>query len=186
MQKSILGAALLMVGSLCSVPHQIVIISHGEKIAKTNVNPYLNDRGMIRSMQLPQYFKANFPVPAAIFAQGTMNEANSLRPIQTMAQTAAYYSYLYPKEAAQFTIITKFFATKVDALAQLLLTNKDYDNKTIFICWCHDELQELAQKLGVKDAPIWPGGVYGQVCVIKFDQKTNLVKSFKIREQTVV
>ena len=54
------------------------------------------------------------------------------------------------------------------------------------MCWVHDGLQDLARRLGVNDAPAWPGPDYDTYWVIgDFEKYARGKCSLKVKRQGV-
>jgi hypothetical protein len=54
----------------------------------------------------------------------------------------------------------------------LLLNDPKYQNKTILISWCHQQLPAIVSNLGVDPAPKWPKGRFDITWVININKKS--------------
>lgn len=178
LRKIFTYAMLFSIQLLEAVPTQVILIRHGEKLDQKNPGPYLSRVGVLRSLMLPSYFAQNYPVPAALFAKKP-HGSSSMRTVQTVAPTANYFASLYPKQANNFVIKTY---RKWKSVVQQVLTEKAYEGHSVIICWIHDDLPEIACKLGVNNAPKWHGDNFNWVWIIDYNTD-GTVKSFSIKEQ---
>jgi len=133
----------------------------------------------MRSLKLPSYFEKNYAVPTAIFATEPRG-STKIRPMLTIAPTATYFSSLYPELVHNFTINTEY--EKPKKLAKHILLEEAYTDKTVIVCWVHQEIQAIAKALGVNNPPKWHGKDYSSVWVIDFNTDGS-VKSFVITTQ---
>jgi len=69
-------------------------------------------------------------------------------------------------------IQTPFLSDHAEKLAAMILDSKEYDGKTVLICWTHERIPELIEALGVHPAPEKiPDDVYDRVFVLQYTGK---------------
>lgn len=176
--------ALFLVSSLVNsypafaVPSEIFIIRHADKLNK-NPGPALSPKGEIRAIAFAHYFMSKWQnhVPDFIFAtnpegdsiNGLYKKGKSIRQIQTVAPLVNILAEKYPNR--EFPILHPYRNTEYQKLAEDLLTESEFDNKRVLICWDHRLIPELAKKLGVPESELknWPKHDYDTVYYIKFD-----------------
>lgn len=158
---------VLMPCFLAAKPAQVIIIRHGEK---PEVGNQLNQRGCERAYALPMFFLDNpivmqYGSPVAIYAMQAANEDSSIRPIQTIAPTAAAFGLM---------IQNKYTKLQYKALAEEILNEPSYAGKTVICSWEHKVIPLMAQAFGLslpKDMKKWPGAVFDQAWVLDFSSK---------------
>ena len=148
-------------------PRIILIIRHAEKPeGDGDKDPNLSKRGYERAAALARVIPANFPKPDYLVA--TKKSSHSMRPIETIQPLSKSLH-----EEIEETFKDEDFA----ALAQHLLTDPRYSNKTVLISWHHGKIPELAHALGAAEAPEkWSGKVFDRVWEIDYQ---NHKASFK-------
>jgi hypothetical protein len=167
-------AQLMYLGALLAIsggepraetrPAHIILIRHAEKPLDQN-NPHLTPAGVERAKHLVTFVTTNNEITslghiAAIFATQTTKHDDGQRTQETVAPLAA---------ALRLPVQTPFLGKGYAELARMILANPAYSGKTIFICWNHESLPELAAALGVVPMPRkWKGGVFNTVYVISY------------------
>ena len=146
-------------------PKTILIIRHAEK---TGDDGDLAPEGKKRSGRgIPELFKKSatrpkpFPTPDFIFAAkasgGKQPNGGDLDAPLEGSQVGH-----------QLGLQEQGFRRK---LVEELYSKPKYAGKTVLICWHHGMIQELADALGVTDAPKFKSEVFDQVWVVTFDEK---------------
>jgi hypothetical protein len=152
--------------ALFAVPAQIIVIRHGEKPAQGNS---LSQKGRERAGALPSYFLETpdfikYGLPVAIFAMNPSAADPSMRSIETMKPLSA---------VLQIPVQTQYPLKQEEALAQYILTNTQYNGKTVVICWEHVLLPDLIYHLGVLPRPNpYPDDQYDLTWVITYENPT--------------
>jgi hypothetical protein len=157
------GACVATVAVVSANPAQVILLSHAEK---PPTGSELNEAGNQRATALAGLFqtdprvRAHGPV-AAIFAMEPPDANGSVRPIRTMAPTAA---------ALHLPIDTRFKREEVKALAKAIRKDKTLEGKTVVICWEHKMIPEIVAALGWSNPPAqWRDGVYDRLWVLDFE-----------------
>jgi hypothetical protein len=161
-----IGLVLPGVPSAFAKPAKVILLRHAEKPEDEN-NAHLSPEGKARAEALVGFFSNRFEIsitnpPAALFATRPIRGSRSLRPRQTLEPLA---------ESLKLPIHQPETAFRYDRLAAHVLTNAAYDNKTVVICWVHDEMDDLARTLGAEPKKDWKGSVYDRVWVLTFKKK---------------
>ncbi len=155
---------LFMTSNLLAQPAQIILIRHAEKPDDSdNIN--LSEIGFKRAERLAQIFDlqpnlAQFGPPVALFAPPYILNKNSKRSIQTLTPLS---------QKINIQINTSYKKNDYTLLAQNILSNPDYNNKTVMISWVHSKIVDLANALGSSPSEKWKGSVFDRMWVIKFD-----------------
>jgi hypothetical protein len=171
---------LLISGSAISAhappprPAQIILIRHSEK-PDDPADPHLSKAGVQRAARLVSFITTDpamtkFGPPVAVFATATTKDDDGQRTQETVAPLA---------KALSLPVQTPYHGKDYAALARAILANPAYAGKTVFICWNHEVLPQLAAALGVTPKPPkWKGSVFDQVYVISYrDGKASLQNS---------
>ncbi len=152
-----------------SLPRQVLLIRHAEKPPDTEMSVDLSAEGRKRAEVLPDMFKKNenhpdpFRTPHFIFA--AKDSKHSHRCAETVGPLA---------KKLQITVNADFANEDYTKLADEILNNPKYADKTILICWHHGTLQLLAEKLKAIPAPDhWKGTVFDRVWQITYDAPTK-------------
>lgn len=138
---------------LSAIPAQVIIIPNGEVDTAGN----LTQQGLERAGALADYIilTPNFTSygnPAAIFAARPTNlpADNTQACMQTIAPTASQLS---------LPIHSGYSKQQNVKISSFILNNRNYNGKSIVICWRTDSIQALASALGVVNPPaIGPNG----------------------------
>jgi len=138
----------------------------------------LSQPGRERAAALAPYFKGRPEIkdympekPAAIFAKKPSKKSPSIRPIQTIAPTAA---------AFDMPINAVYDDFKVEELAKDIQKHRDYDGKVVLICWEHHQIPNLIKAINntfktnfelPKAMNPWPDDVYDRTEILDFHKK---------------
>lgn len=150
------------------MPSQVILLRHAEKPAKGDT---LSLQGFARAEALVRYFSQptmpfQLQPPVAIYAQNSAKGHSSTRPVQTIAPLANYW---------QVPLYTTYTADECSKLVYEI--SRDYSSGLVVVCWSHDNLQTIAKKFGVDNAPDWPGTAFDWVWVLNFE--ANTLNSFQ-------
>lgn len=140
-----------------AAPSRVIIIRHGEK---PNSGNELDSQGCERAYLLPTTFFSRIlsGPPAAIFASAPDNNGGSVRPVETIAPTAA-----------NFGIQVLDPTTRVE-LSQAVSAVDAYSG-TVVMAWEHDTIPGLAQSFGLRNGPaVWPDAVFDEAWVLNFPE----------------
>lgn len=144
-------------------PSQVLIVRHGED-PRADGDVHLSPKGRRRAEALPQMFasRAEFNeqgAPVAVYAASPRKQSGSQRSIETCTPTAERFG---------LRLNSEFERDEPKKLVKEILRARDYDGKTVVICWTHDEIPEILERLGVEDGPeAWPKGVFDRVWKVK-------------------
>jgi hypothetical protein len=137
-------------------PKQVLIVRHAEK-SGSKFDAHINARGQQRAAALVNLFPAQFDTPHFILASRPAPKSN--RPVETVTPLA---------HALHLNIDTRFADEDYPGLAKFVLTNAAFAGKTVLICWHHDRIPVLAERLGVVHPPKWPAEQFDRVWKIEF------------------
>lgn len=152
----------LLQGEAFSRPSQVMIIRHAEK---PQHGTHLNLKGQERAACLAPFFigteKLNRSgVPVAIYARAATQETPSIRPIETVAPLA---------KSLGISILSGYGGKDLVPMTREILSNPDYDNKLVLICWDHHGIPAIARLLGANQAPEkWYKSVFDRVWILTF------------------
>ena len=147
------------------VPAQIIVIRHAEK-PNDRKDQHLSEAGRARAQRFVHFLKANtvltqFGLPVVLFATHQTKGGGGQRPAETLEPLA--HDLMLPIE-------TPYQSNQPAKLAEMVLTSKPYDGKTVLICWTHEYIPQLMESLGVNPPPKkLPDDVYDCIYVIRFD-----------------
>lgn len=135
-----------------NLPRTIYLMRHAEKPTSPN-DPNLSAAGVVRAEKLPGYFPsllADGQVVDYIFAAKASKNSN--RSVETITPLAA---------SLRLPIDQSYPDTSYRAIAENILSNGSYAQKTILIAWHHSTLPKLARALGATNVPKkWPGASF--------------------------
>lgn len=165
MKNIILATLFVFALPLTSIarPKAVILLRHGEEPKDDTVN-HLSEAGYIRAKLLPKLFKTN-PVlkelgtPVALFAAGAKNKDSSIRSIETLAPLSM---------DLEIPINDSFKRDDFRALSEDINNNPDYDGKVVVVVWQHKILTEIAEKVGLKKAPLYPSGRFDRIWVVTY------------------
>jgi hypothetical protein len=159
---SILLASIGSATMSFAAPAQVVILRHGEK---PDNGDDLNKRGYERANALPGLFETDpaltrYGAPVAIYAFGPTKKDRSFRAVETITPLA---NSLGIQVQDQFTV------DELQPLVDSVMSNSDYDGKTVVICWEHDRIPPMVQTFGYNDAPTkWKKKVFDRLWILHF------------------
>lgn len=153
-------------------PASVILLRHAEKPAGES-DVHLSERGQLRARALPGLFATNavllsYGRPAALFAPSFTKKGHAVRPYETLRPLAEHLNL-----PIQMPYRTQDYAD----LARQILEDPTLNDKTVVICWVHDDLPDLAKAFGVKPKPPhWRETIYDRIWVITFrGDQANLV-----------
>ena len=129
----------------------------------------LSLQGLERAASLVYFFSGtstyNMPPITHIFAAYSDNKPQPyVRCKQTVQPIADYL---------KLPINTHFNQYQVAEVTKEILTNPEYDNKTVLMCWEHKHIAPLVIAFGGKDPGFWPENVFDQVYMLTFEGNTK-------------
>jgi hypothetical protein len=148
---------------MSTAPSQVLITRHGEKPGDPSADsaadgPGLSTQGYERAASLAFYVPTTFGKPDALFA--TQASSNSNRPVETITPLA---------NALGLTINDSYADDDYPALATEVLTNPQYADKLVLICWHHGKIPDLTSALGgVPPTGHWKSHVFDRVWQIDY------------------
>ena len=172
MKRFVLMLALLVaVQWAAAQPAQIILIRHAEKPDSPDA-VHLSKAGEKRAKNLVPFITSDaeltkYGLPVALFATGTTKHGRGQRTQETITPLATELKL--PVEAP-------YQSENYGVLAKMILANRQYEGKTVLICWNHEEIPQLAAALGVHpQPPKWKDNVYDRVYLISYhDGKATL------------
>lgn len=172
--KKILSIFLILFTiNIFAAPKEIIIIRHADKWKQNNPGPFLSPKGQLRAEEFVTYYLSHFKKPDFIFASdpitnpADMDTGSSYRPLQTVMPLANQLAFQNP---SGYPINVTYRDNQYAELAKLLLTDSQYNNKIILICWHHGLANALATALGVTQSlKKWHGDDFDQVYVLQYN-----------------
>lgn len=165
--KNIIFIILAMTLSISAYarPKAVIIIRHAEE-PNEDVN-YLSPIGHQRAQELFRIFRENpqlkeLGVPVALFAAGAKKQSSSIRSIQTLTPLA---------KTLKLPLNDSFNRDDYKMLSQEILSNIDYNDKVIMVCWQHKKMPLIAELLGVKNPPSSPSDKFDRIWLVTYDSK---------------
>lgn len=153
-------AILLFTPALEALPAQVIIIRHAEK---PPIGSDLSLKGEQRAAALVPFFLGNplvveFGQPVAIYAPKPTPEGTGIRSLLTVTPLAS---------ALNQTPCIDYERNDVKGLTDEIMSNPDFSGRMVLICWAHDEIPEIADKLGAKAPSQW-GDSYDRLWLITY------------------
>ncbi|HKR46637.1 MAG TPA: hypothetical protein VJU59_44425 [Paraburkholderia sp.] len=121
---------------MSSKPAFVLVMRHAEKPADP-LDPNLSDAGYNRAEELALYIPKTFESPDCIFAAAISK--HSARPYETVEPLARKIGK--PIDAT-------FADQDYSALAQTLLSSRQYADRKVLVCWHHGNIPSLLRMLG--------------------------------------
>lgn len=145
-------------------PAQVILIRHAEK-PEDPAEVHLSEKGEKRARELVPFLTTD-PVltqaglPVALFATRTTRHGRGQRTQETLAPLA---------HELGLPVQTPYLSEEYKEMARWILSNRDYEGKTVLICWNHEEIPQLTEALGVRPRPPkWKDSVFDRVYLITF------------------
>jgi len=141
-------------------PMRIIIVRHAEKPASRQ--PHLALRGRMRAIGLSKLLP-KIVQPDFVFA--STSTRHSARPYQTIRFTA---------DKLGLNVSTDYADREIKKLVRDL-RRKEFEGKTILMCWHHGMMPKLIRELG-HESPYepWPEDLYDRIICIDGDGIKNL------------
>ena len=117
-------------------PQQVIFIRHAEKDGDL---VHLSDIGRQRAKDLPIYFDKMKIYPSVFIAMKQKSFTSSNRPFETLLPLANYHKQ---------QIINDYKSEEYKKV-YILVNHPKYTDKTVVVCWAHDNLVKLAKLFGV-------------------------------------
>ena len=154
--------------TLMARPKAVILFRHAEEPLDYTANN-LSKIGYERAKLLPELFKTNavlkaLGIPSVLFAAGVKNKDSSIRSIETLEPLAA---------ALNISINESFQRDDFRALSEDINNNRAYDGQVVVVAWQHKILREIAEKVGLKKAPMYPSGRFDRIWVITYKGGKN-------------
>jgi hypothetical protein len=147
---SIAAVVVLMatITAASAQPAQIILIRHAEK-PKDPTALHLSPAGEERARKLVVFVKnspdlSRFGLPVALYASEMTHRGHGQRTTETLESLSRELGV---------SILSPFKSDEYEKLAKAILSNPDYNGKTVMICWTHEFIPQLAKALGCKPAP---------------------------------
>ncbi len=162
---------LICAATAMAEPAQVIIIRHAEK-PKDPGALHLSSAGRKRAKELARFFKEDDVLmrhgePSALFATKETKNGGGQRTKETLEPLAKDLGIM---------IKTPYKSDDYLKLASHILGGKDYEGKTVIICWTHEFIPQLIGAFGIHPTPEkLDGSVYDRVYNIEFrDGKPEL------------
>jgi len=132
----------------------IYLIRHGEKLNDKVTN--LSPKGEARASCLINVFGNNgtLPSPQKIYAQNPTEKKQSTRPKDTVIPLSDHLG---------LPLDLSFTSGKVKKLANAIMTIPD---DIVLVSWSNDKIPEIAEQLGIVNAPDWDSKVFDDIWVL--------------------
>lgn len=175
-----------------AIPREIIIVRHADKwltpaskwANPANIDLTLNAKGMIRSVKLAQYILKNFGKPDFIFATLPMKPGTTGGSIRTLQTAGPLASMLAESNPHGFEIRFPYLHQEYAALGKIILTDHEFDKKTILIIWNHKDIPDFVHFLGVKNnLPQWPQNNFDSVYVLHYADEGHLMNWKRLDNQ---
>jgi hypothetical protein len=129
-------------------PAQVILIRHAEK-PKDSDALHLSKAGRKRAEALVPYLETaseltQAGLPVALFGTEPTKHGKGQRPAETLEPLS---------RELKLPIQTPFKSDEYKKLAQFILREKEYDGKSVVVCWTHEYIPALAGALGVHPKP---------------------------------
>lgn len=168
----LLVIAFVMSLSAFATPAHVIVIRHGEK-PKDRSEKHLSPAGEKRAERLVEFVKNNPELnrigpPTALVAALPTKDGGGQRTGETLAPLS---------DALKLPVETPYESEHPKRLASLLLAEKKYDGKNVFVCWTHEHIPALIEALGVQPAPEKLGDdVYDVAYIISYSDKGTTMR----------
>ena len=185
MIKKIVGFLIvtLLVNVAFATPNEVILVRHADKWLHPSSkwknhhdwDLVLSPKGVVRSVLLAQYIIKNFGQPDYVFAADPIDTASHTSATRALATAGPIVSMLAKLDAKGFRIYYPFRGRDINELAHALLTEKQYDKKTILVIWDHQRMLALVHNLGAKQQfQRWPRKDFDSVFVLKYGDNGQL------------
>lgn len=182
--KSLMVIVLLLVSeALLAMPAHVLLMRHGEE-PYPDEGIHLSPRGEARANSLPQlldsdkHIEFNGLTPHVLYAMRPAKKKGSMRSIET---------FLPLSKKLNLNLQVQYSKGEISQLIQEIRQNKKYDGQTIWICWGHDELDNLVEELVGNGFKVkkWDSKKFDLVWSVSFDSQGNFA-AFKTISQRLL
>lgn len=146
--------------SLNATPSKVLIVRHGNKVRGGFC---LSLQGLERASAFVHYFSelSTFQDPPIthIFAAYRARPKPYIRCKQTCKPLADYLKVPFN---------TSYAPDKITELAKEVLTNPEYNNRSVLLCWDHYHIPALIVALGGENPGIWDNNIFDQVYILSY------------------
>jgi phosphohistidine phosphatase SixA len=143
-------------------PHSIYIIRHAEK-PKERGNRDLSREGRSHAESLATALPKQLGTLDFLFAAA--NSRNSKRPLETLKPLAA---------GLHLSINEDFPASAYATLAAEILDDEKYSRRRVLVCWRHEYIPRLAQKLLARNVPHkWPSIDFTSIWMLRYESNVS-------------
>ncbi len=158
----------LFSSSAMAMPKTVVLLRHAEK-TKDESNVHLSKKGYERAAAMPLFLKkiSADARTMKLFAQGLKHSDSSRRPIETLVPAAKTFG---------LEINQQFVKGESKELVKHLASSAALEKRTVVVSWGHDELHEIANRLGYAKAEEWNSKIFDRAWVLQFDARGKLMK----------
>jgi hypothetical protein len=155
----LLAIALVGITSVNALAQDsVIIIRHGEK-PKSGDN--LDCKGLNRALGLPRALSSKFSIPLYTYVPSVSDggQATHARMFELVTPFAVRYN---------LTINTKHEVKDIKGVAHAVLGKLGSKRKhgTILMVWEHENIQEIATALGIKNTPQWDKDDFDSIWII--------------------
>ena len=176
-----------------SVPSQVLIIRHGEKVGNPKKEDdggrHLSIQGSARAAGLPSLFVPAMPQSSCKLQGKSPKFSGDYRPIPIKGTAPRFPTpnFIFATEPSKHSnrpvetvtpsaialnlfINDRFENTDVDIkkMTNAVLNDPAFTGKIVLICWHHGQIPDVAKALGVAKPPKWDGKVFDRVWQITF------------------
>jgi hypothetical protein len=168
--KLLITLVLLTEAALFSVPAQLIVLRHGEKVPQPKSQyAKLSKRGHQRARALAKLL-AGETLPSFLLHKPDAILAITPRTLETIVPTAKAFGY--PIQT-YFGMTIQEISDQTKAAAHDLLHNPKYEGKVVIACWEHDNIPALATYLHARPVPQWKHDVFDRFWVLNFNCKNE-------------
>jgi hypothetical protein len=176
-------------------PAQVLIIRHGEKLGDPanddDGGPDLSIRGSARAAALVSLFAPEQPTLSCALTVGTKAYTATFPSVQSQGAPPRFNppDFVFATQASKSSnrpvetitpVLAAFAMTcddkhaddDYDKVAEDILTNSKYAQKTVLVCWHHGRIPDLTNRLGVADPPPWNPAVFDRVWQVTYEAGT--------------
>ena len=136
---------------------RVVLIRHGEKPEKGNE---LSCQGVNRSKALPAVLNAKIGLPGIVYvpSSGQSGTAKHSRMYQTITPFTEKY---------RLSLNSSYKVDDISGVSKNILKQ----HGTVLVVWEHNGLEDIAEKLGVKEKMRWKDNDFDSIWIITFSKK---------------
>ena len=162
----VLSLMMIVPQNVFAIPKHVIITRHADRVLPNGV--CLSLQGLERAAAMAYYFSEtptyNMPPITHIFAAYS-SQPPYIRCKQTCQPTA---------EHLKLPLNINYNLTQLKEVAQEILTNPEYNNGTVLMCWEHEHIAPLVIAFGGEDPGLWPDNIFDQVYMLSFEKNSKL------------